>query len=289
MTFLVHSRRYEGSSHLHTPLDWPDMRIEHRLLMPGGVRPAICTCVAINVALAGRTPVRWMAGGAFQQVAIQPGMASIQPVGLDDKGVEITSPVESVHIFLAPSVIASSALADFDIDPARAELADARALSDPLLGEVARAFHEMISRPPEPTDRLFIEGARSMLVAHLVSKYANIHWRRGTRQPSLPDQKLKRVMDLIETRFAEKIGLSELAAEACLSQFHFSRLFRSATGSSPHRYVTERRIQDAKTKLAEGRLSLAEIAFEAGFASQASFHRAFRKYTGLTPGQFRRC
>src|SRR5262249_17781148 len=101
-------------------------------------------------------------------------------------------------------------------------------------------------------------------------------------------QKLKRVMDLIESRFAEEIALSELASEACLSQFHFSRLFRRATGSSPHRYVTQRRIQDAKPKLAAARLSRAEIAFEAAFASQASFHRAFRKHTELTPGQFRK-
>jgi AraC family transcriptional regulator len=211
---------------------------------------------------------------------------SIQPVGLDASEVEINSPVEALHIYLAPSATASSALADHDIDPARAELAHVAGAVDPLITEVAAALYEMICRPPEPTDQLFIDGARSLLAAHLVSKYSNIGRSSATLQPSLPDQKLKRVIDLIESRFAEGISLRELAAAACLSQFHFSRLFQRATGLSPHRYLTERRIQDAKTKLAEGRLSLVEIALEAGFGSQGNFNRIFRKHTGLTPSQF---
>ena len=105
--------------------------------------------------------------------------------------------------------------------------------------------------------------------------------------PSLSYQKLTRVLDLVECRFAGEIGLDELAAEACLSPFHFSRLFQKATGLSPHRYVTERRVREAKSKLAEGRLSLVEIALESGFGSQGNFNRIFRKRTGLTPGQFR--
>lgn len=287
MAFPVHNYRYEGSAQLHGPLQWPDLRVEHRLLRPDTLRPVTCTCTTINITLAGRTPVRWIAGGAIQRAMIHRGMASVQPVGLQETKVEIFSPVESLHIFLAPSLTDSSALVDYDLDPAHVELAHAAGMSDPLLTQVGAAFHEMISRPPEPTDRLFAEGACSMLAAHLVSKYSNVGWRRAVLRPSLPDQKLKRVIDLVESRFAQEISLSELAAEACLSQFHFSRLFRAATGLSPHRYVTERRIHDAKTKLADGRLSLAEIALTAGFGSQGSFTRIFRKHTGLTPGQFR--
>jgi len=95
------------------------------------------------------------------------------------------------------------------------------------------------------------------------------------------------VLDLVDDRFASDISLDDLAAEACLSPFHFSRLFRKATGLSPHRYVTERRVREAKAKLTEGRLSLVEIALESGFGSQGSFNRIFRKHTGLTPGRFR--
>lgn len=287
MTFQIHNQRYEGSIHLHKPLEWLDMRIEHRRLTPSTVRPVTFTCVCVNLALAGQTPAWRSAGHTILRNVIRPGMASIDPPGLDETQTEMSAAIETLHIYLAPSVIGHSALADYDIDPATAQLAYAGGLRDPLLKEVGCALLQIISRPPQPADRLFIEGARSMLAAHLVSNYRSARWHRAARQPGIPDIKMKRVIDLIESRFAQEISLSDLAAAACLSQFHFTRLFRRVTGLSPHQYVTERRIQDAKTKLAEGRLPLVEVALEAGFGSQGNFNRTFRKHTGLTPGEFR--
>jgi len=127
-----------------------------------------------------------------------------------------------------------------------------------------------------------------MLSAYLVSKYSNIAHRVLPHSPGLSYQKLTRVLDLVECRFADAIALEELAAEACLSPFHFSRLFQKATGLSPHQYVAERRLQEAKRMLAQGRLSLAEIALETGFGSQGNFNRIFRRRTGQTPGEFRK-
>ena len=286
MTFLVHNHRYEKSQ-LHSFLERPTIRIEHRSLDSVVLPPVTCTCNAISIALAGRTPVRWKEAGSVRKVvAVQPGIASILPVGFDETETEIVSPLECLYIFLAPLATAASCLADFDLDPSRAELVRTPAASDPLLKEVAAALHGIISRPPEPTDRLFIDSAGAMLAAHLVSKYSNIT-QHAAPTPSLSYQKLKRVLDLIEIRFADEIGLDELAAEACLSPFHFSRLFQKATGLSPHRYLTERRVREAKSKLEEGRLSLVEIALESGFGSQGNLNRVFRRRTGLTPGQFR--
>ena len=100
-------------------------------------------------------------------------------------------------------------------------------------------------------------------------------------------RRLKRVLDFIEARLADEISLDDLAAEACLSPYHFSRLFREATGMPPHRYVMDRRIETAKEKLKLSRSSLVDVALDCGFGSQANFTRVFRKATGLTPGHFR--
>lgn len=264
------------------------MRLEHRSLNAAVLRPVTCTCTSIGVALSGRTLLRWKETGAGQRaVAIQPGSASIHPAGFEETEIELVSPVEYLHIFLAPSVTGPSAWADHGVDPARAEVVRGAGVSDPLLKEIAAALHGIISRSPEPTDRMFIDGTSALLAAHLVARYSTAVRRPPSVAPGLRYQRLKRVIDLVEARFAEEIGLSELAAEACLSPYHFSRLFRKATGLSPHRYVTERRVQAAKARLAEGRLSFVEIALEAGFGSQANFNRLFRKHTGMTPGQFR--
>lgn len=209
------------------------------------------------------------------------------PLGFEEAEVQIGARVENVHIFLAPSVTGHSALHDYDADPAKTEIVRYKGMSDPLLKEIAGSLLGVISRPPEASDRLFVEGASAMLAAHLVSKYANMARRHAPSSPSLSYDRLRRVLDLIDDRFADEIGLDDLAAEACLSPFHFSRLFRKATGLSPYQYVTERRVCEAKTKLAEGRLSLVEIALESGLGSQGNFNRIFRKHTGLTPGQYR--
>ena len=96
------------------------------------------------------------------------------------------------------------------------------------------------------------------------------------------------MVDFVGARLTDDVSLADLAAVACLSPFHFLRLFRNATGLSPCRYVTSRRIQAAQTMLARPHASLVQIAFDTGFSSQAAFTRVFRKWTGLTPGKYRK-
>ena len=84
----------------------------------------------------------------------------------------------------------------------------------------------------------------------------------------------------------QPIGLADLAGVACVSTFHFSRMFRAKTGLPPHRYLAELRIERAKTLLLRGELSLAEVALACGFSDQSNFGRAFRKACGSTPAAF---
>lgn len=287
MALVVHDRKYEGNRHLHTAMEWEDMRVDHRLLQPGLLSPVTFTCNSVVVALAGRTPVRRTAKGDRQSAVIQPGMACIEPVGLEETEAEISSPLTCLHIHLDPALIEYSALADHEIDPAKAELGYAGGLRDPLLNQIALTLHGVISRGFEPADRLLVSGAQSILTWHLLDRYSVDRWRPSSTKPSLSYRRLKRVVDLIEARFGEPIALRDLAKEAGLSDFHFCRLFREATGLSRHRYVVQRRIEAAQARLTRGDFSLVEIALETGFGSQASFNRAFRQHTGLTPGQFR--
>ena len=79
--------------------------------------------------------------------------------------------------------------------------------------------------------------------------------------------------EFIEDHLGDELTVARLADEACLSPFHFARAFRSATGTAPHRYLTERRLERARTLLAEDALSIAEIAARCGFSSQSYFTR----------------
>jgi AraC family transcriptional regulator len=99
---------------------------------------------------------------------------------------------------------------------------------------------------------------------------------------------LRRVLAYVEEHLAEEIAVADLANVACLSIFHFTRAFAAATGVPPHRYVSQRRLENAKAMIAMGRASLDEIALDSRFSSQSSFTRAFRRAIGKTPAEYRR-
>ena len=108
------------------------------------------------------------------------------------------------------------------------------------------------------------------------------------RAGGLRAYQLQQVLEIVGARIAEPIQVAELAAAARLSPFHFSRMFKRATGYAPHAYLTRQRMGLARKLLAEGEVSLAEIARRVGYQTQAHFTDVFRKQVGITPGAFRR-
>lgn len=105
---------------------------------------------------------------------------------------------------------------------------------------------------------------------------------------ALPPRAVLRAIDYIESHLCEPIAVQQLAAAACMSRFHFARVFRRATGFSPMEYLRHRRIEQAQVLLREGRHKVSEIASDLGFFDQSHFVRRFRRATGCTPARFAR-
>jgi AraC-like DNA-binding protein len=95
-----------------------------------------------------------------------------------------------------------------------------------------------------------------------------------------------RARDYLVENFASDVGLEELAEVAGLSRAHLIRAFRKEFQITPHSFLTDIRIREARKRLRRGGQP-AEIALECGFADQAHFTRHFKSRTGLTPGQYR--
>lgn len=281
-------RKYRTSERVGGLVDCSGLQVELRRFDPGWQVDLTLECTEIAVLLSGQSKIRWTGDGHRREAIARPGVAWICPAGVNESAVEIVGTMpESLHIFLPPSLVGESALSNFDIDPARVQLAYAGGVPDPVVLQLGELFRGVLNRKLEATDRLFLDGIQLALAAHLLGTYSSARWRPPTRTPAIDPKRLRRVLDFIEARIAAEIALEDLAAEACLSPFHFSRIFRAATGKAPHRYVTERRIEAAKEKLRLAQSSLVEIAIDTGFGSQANFTRVFRKMTGLTPGQYR--
>ncbi len=102
----------------------------------------------------------------------------------------------------------------------------------------------------------------------------------------LSRERKQRVIDFAEANIDKLISLSDMAAVANLSPFHFSRSFKLSTGMTPAKFMLSRRIERAKRLLKDG-MSIAEVAFACAFSNQAHFTTAFKQVVGVTPGQFK--
>lgn len=88
--------------------------------------------------------------------------------------------------------------------------------------------------------------------------------------------------------YSEPLSLTDIAKSAILSRFHFSRIFREATGVSPCRFLSAVRIYEAKRMLASTSLSVTDISFAVGYNSLGSFTNRFTDSVGVSPSRFRR-
>lgn len=104
----------------------------------------------------------------------------------------------------------------------------------------------------------------------------------------LVDRRIRRAVELMHAHIDQDLPLELLAEAAFLSQFHFARLFKKITGTSPHAYLAALRASVAEKLLATTDLSITEVAARVGFSSQSHFTRAFRHATGMTPSGFRK-
>ena len=87
--------------------------------------------------------------------------------------------------------------------------------------------------------------------------------------------------------FRSRVLLQQAAREACLSEFHFHRLFRATFGETPHDFLTRLRMDRACQMLASER-SVTEVCFEIGYESLGSFSNKFRAQFGRSPAAFQR-
>lgn len=99
---------------------------------------------------------------------------------------------------------------------------------------------------------------------------------------------IRRVMAHVDANLGGTIPVGRLAALTRLSTSHFSRAFKGSFGTSPHRYVMERRILAAQKMMLETDETLAQIALACGLSDQAHFSRAFQRVVGASPHAWRR-
>lgn len=129
----------------------------------------------------------------------------------------------------------------------------------------------------------------------LAIELATATWRALAQDPApaavaAPPGAMHRVAQLAREIDAAPDALhsvASLAAQAALSDFHFLRLFRAATGVTPHQYVLRSRLRAASLKLVDSAQKIVDVAFDAGFNDVSNFNHAFRGEFGMSPRAWR--
>lgn len=155
---------------------------------------------------------------------------------------------------------------------------------DPVIAGLGRALLAALHLPPNPGERLFADGVRDALLAHLGQRHATVPRPVQRLSPT----ELDRVHALVDADLTAALRVADLARVVPMSPAHFSRSFHQATGSSPYAYVLRRRVEGARRLLTREPLGLDEVARRTGFADAGHLARQFRRHVGTTPAAYRR-
>ncbi len=158
---------------------------------------------------------------------------------------------------------------------------------DPVMQGLALSLLPMLEAPQEAATR-FLDSVALAFHAHVVRNYADAPASRGSAGAGLAPWQLRRVHAFVDANLDADPSIADLAGECRLSPSHFARVFSRSVGTSPHRWIVNRRIERAKALLRDGSHELAQVALSCGFVDQSHFTRAFVQFVGQSPGRWRR-
>ena len=131
----------------------------------------------------------------------------------------------------------------------------------------------------------YLESLAGPLARHLERHYAGR--TRQRERAGLSEMRLAKALSFIDEHLFGDFEIDALAAAACLSPFHFQRMFKRSVGMAPQAFITRRRIAEASKLLGSTTLPVAEVARRVGYPNQAHFATLFRRATGVTPSRCR--
>ena len=228
--------------------------------------------------------------GLWRHTAYRPGSVGMTPGGAIDRLRRARggtpAPFEKVNLYVPQQAFLDAAEHYRRAGHRRRDRPLARlAFQDPMIAEVVSS---LLRGMEAGAPNLYAEAAMQWLATHLLSAHSG---GISIEEPKLPgaitDKRLARVLDYMRAHYAQPLSLECLAAEAAISKFHFTRLFRVSTGNTPHDFLVQIRLEAARVLLKTTDLSVEAIATRCGFARANYFATAFARQTGMPPTAYR--
>ncbi len=143
-------------------------------------------------------------------------------------------------------------------------------------------------RHSDEANQLFVDHALFALGIYVAQTYGGMRQASSAMRGGLAAWQVKRAKEILCANLDGRVLLKEVASECHLSVSHFSRAFSRTMGTAPHKWVLSHRVEVAKEKLRDSRLSLLDVALACGFADQSHLTRVFTRIAGMSPGVWRR-
>lgn len=137
------------------------------------------------------------------------------------------------------------------------------------------------------SDRIYGNHYASAKLYDLLIEYRKIADNRQSELSSSNTAALADVLEYVENNYANPIKLGELAEIAGITEQHLCRLFKRNFHLRPMEYLAKVRIQHAKEMLVYSEKTIAEVAEASGFPDSSYFSSIFKRYEGITPGEYR--
>lgn len=281
-----HFHQYGGRDLARHEHSWPGLRFDHVRWQAedgttGVTRRAEHQVFITLSGSTGRTQA-WLDGGPRYDGVDFPGAATFIPASYQRRANYRGGTIEYVGLRLDPGL-----LEHFD-RPSLDQVAFRGFTNrpDPLLHRLALALSEE-ARSAGAVSRLFVESVATTVMLQLLRTGSNL--RTGPAVPApLGGAALHRVVEYVDAHLAEDLGLVVLAGVSGTDRSRFSRGFKAATGTSPHQFVIQRRLERAARLLraADGP-PIGEIAYQVGLSSQSHLTTLFKRSFGTTPAAYR--
>ncbi len=225
-------------------------------------------------------------GQTYEQDNTQIGDVSILPATIASEWYWEAQPQKnSLHLALDTEFVHRIA-AEMGYSASRnIEILNQFVVHDPQIHYIGMALQAELATGGR-SGRLFGESLATALATFLLSHYSASTQPVRAYEGGLSRSALQRVIEYINDNLSSDLTLPELAALIGIGQSQFGRLFKQSTGSTPHQYVIQCRVERARQLLAQGGLSIGQIATVAGFADQSHLTYHFKRLLGVTPRQY---
>ena len=200
-------------------------------------------------------------------------------------------PVDFAHLTLSDRLLRRIVQEEFDRDPDVIRLRAVVNADEPEIRALFRLLLADLERPMPAG--LYRESLLTVLSFHLVRRFSTLPEPVGADRPpsraagGLAGWQLRRVTDYMRAHLAEPVRLADLVALTGLSRAQFFRAFGHSTGRSPHAFLTDLRVTQARALLRDTRLPVARVAEAVGLDIR-QLSASFRKRFGAPPGSIRR-